>query len=236
MDARCFDVALKIVLAQALSSNGLEQASLDGLELLLDGFALLARAKVVYKGLGKIPLEDLKVVVETFPFSEEVVNNLETARSKCSQTLEQEMRTKLAEKYKQYLHLHSAESKWLPEQLHYSSLESYTNFKEYRGIFQSEMKEVVQRAIQEHAGPATINFLLSQPLIQDASEPAEVKKMYLATLPNDTCAGHSPEGAGGASQRPDSECEACKGKRGDHTCKGTTLFSSLVRNVKVCLL
>ena len=128
-DERCFDVALKIVLAQALSSNGYEQVQV------LKRLALLARSRGGVQRTGQ-DSRGGSVVVGTFPFSEEVVNYLETARSKCIQMLEQEMRTKLSAEYKQYLHLRSAgQSKWLPEQLHYSSLASYTNFKECRGFF-----------------------------------------------------------------------------------------------------
>jgi hypothetical protein len=152
-------------------------------------------------------------------FLMQVINDLPASRSDCTRKL-QVAEKRIPEYYKEYLY--ASNTDWLPTRLDLAGIQLYTDFKDYRGIYQDEAKRMMKYAIRSNAGPGTIQFLLSQPSFADPLHPATTHSYYLATLVNDECSSSNDE------------CQACQGRHGDHTCAGSTIFSQLVRQIN-CL-
>ena len=122
-------------------------------------------------------------------------------------------------------HTDDVEKDWLPDELDIAGLRPFVEFVgsegSYTGIFEEELKNKLEVAIDASADPATVDLLLAQPSMN-------FEGVQEAGLQN---SHHLASHASSSITARDDECEACAGKRARHTCSGATIFSHLVRRV-----
>ena len=92
-------------------------------------------------------------------------------------------------------------------------------------MWEDELTRKLEAAvIGGSSDPATVHFLLEHPMLKPGSEgpvPMSDREM-LATLPSSVLNLH------------DDECEACQGNDAEHSCRGSSTFSGLIRKVRRC--